>query len=193
MKDYLVTVSVKNNRIISAIESSGFGTVTEFCEFFEISRSAIYPLINMRESPLNADGSLKKWVPELLCALSCTLEDLFSEQQIWSPLKVNKQSFEVSHEDIERLTGCAETAELSDEADKDFLVGYMENAISLSPLTRREREVLEMRFGIKGSDLTLEQCAKKLDVTKERVRQVEARALRRLRTRETADRLSGYQ
>jgi RNA polymerase primary sigma factor len=49
-------------------------------------------------------------------------------------------------------------------------------------LRPREQEVLRMRFGLDGSqEQTLKQVAEVLGVTRERVRQIEARALRRLR------------
>ena len=49
-------------------------------------------------------------------------------------------------------------------------------------LRPREREVLRMRFGLDGSqEQTLKQVAEVLGVTRERVRQIEVRALRRLR------------
>ena len=52
----------------------------------------------------------------------------------------------------------------------------------LSQLTLRERQVIELRFGLlDGNDLTLEEIGKKLNVTRERVRQIEERAIRKLR------------
>jgi RNA polymerase sigma factor (sigma-70 family) len=51
-----------------------------------------------------------------------------------------------------------------------------------SHLSQREQEVLRMRFGLDGSEnRTLQQIADTLHVSRERVRQIEARALRRLR------------
>ena len=53
---------------------------------------------------------------------------------------------------------------------------------ALSVLTDREREVLEMRFGLKdGQDHTLEEVGQYFRVTRERIRQIEAKALRKLR------------
>lgn len=52
----------------------------------------------------------------------------------------------------------------------------------LDDLTDREREVILLRFGIKdGMSRTLEEVGKKFNVTRERIRQIEAKALRKLR------------
>src|SRR5687768_18473093 len=52
----------------------------------------------------------------------------------------------------------------------------------LSELGERERTVLELRFGLKdGYERTLEEVGRKLNVTRERVRQIEAKALKKLR------------
>ena len=52
----------------------------------------------------------------------------------------------------------------------------------LEGLTAREAKVLRMRFGIDmNTDHTLEEVGKQFDVTRERIRQIEAKALRKLR------------
>jgi RNA polymerase primary sigma factor len=53
---------------------------------------------------------------------------------------------------------------------------------ALAVLTPREREVLELRFGlVDGKDHTLEEVGNYFKVTRERIRQIEAKALRKLR------------
>ena len=52
----------------------------------------------------------------------------------------------------------------------------------LNTLTPREEKVLRMRFGIdEKKDHTLEEVGQEFDVTRERIRQIEAKALRKLR------------
>lgn len=63
----------------------------------------------------------------------------------------------------------------------------------LSSLTPREAKVLRMRFGIDmNTDHTLEEVGKQFDVTRERIRQIEAKALRKLRHPSRAERLQSF-
>ena len=68
----------------------------------------------------------------------------------------------------------------AEEASYTLLREQLEEV--LKTLTPREEEVLRMRFGlIDGKPHTLEEVGKKFDVTRERIRQIEAKALRKLR------------
>jgi RNA polymerase primary sigma factor len=63
----------------------------------------------------------------------------------------------------------------------------------LSSLTPREEKVLRMRFGIgERSDHTLEEVGQNFDVTRERIRQIEAKALRKLRHPSRSKKLKGF-
>lgn len=63
----------------------------------------------------------------------------------------------------------------------------------LGTLTPREEKVLRMRFGIgERSDHTLEEVGKNFDVTRERIRQIEAKALRKLRHPSRLKKLKGF-
>ncbi|MGW8224839.1 MAG: sigma-70 family RNA polymerase sigma factor [Anaerolineales bacterium] len=67
-----------------------------------------------------------------------------------------------------------------DAAAREMLREQVKNALAV--LSDREREVLELRFGlIDGKDHTLEEVGQYFNVTRERVRQIEAKALRKLR------------
>ncbi|MFT0548024.1 RNA polymerase sigma factor RpoD [Allopusillimonas ginsengisoli] len=75
------------------------------------------------------------------------------------------------------------------------LHGSMRDVVKevLDSLTPREAKVLRMRFGIEMStDQTLEEVGKQFDVTRERIRQIEAKALRKLRHPSRADKLKSF-
>lgn len=70
--------------------------------------------------------------------------------------------------------------EPADAAARVLLKDQVQNALAV--LTERERQVLEMRFGLlNGKDYTLEEVGRYFNVTRERIRQIEAKALRKLR------------
>ncbi|MEM7800498.1 MAG: RNA polymerase sigma factor RpoD, partial [Chloroflexota bacterium] len=67
-----------------------------------------------------------------------------------------------------------------DAASKQLLREQVRNVLGF--LTDRERSVIEMRFGLSdGKDHTLEEVGREFGVTRERIRQIEAKALRKLR------------
>ena len=78
-----------------------------------------------------------------------------------------------------------------DSASRQMLREQMQDALTV--LTDREREVLELRFGLKdGRDHTLEEVSEFFDVTRERIRQIEAKALRKLRHPSRSRQLRDY-
>jgi len=89
----------------------------------------------------------------------------------------------VGDEDNSTLADFIEDQEASapmESAAKDMLADQVR--ASLDVLNERERQVLELRFGlVDGKDHTLEEVSQYFDVTRERIRQIEAKALRKLR------------
>ena len=63
----------------------------------------------------------------------------------------------------------------------------------LGELKPRERRILEMRFGLDGGEThTLEEVGTKFGVTRERIRQIEAKALQKIRESQKSEKLKGY-
>ncbi len=89
----------------------------------------------------------------------------------------------VGHEDSTELGDFIEDESVEEPvnaASKELLREQIGQVLGF--LTEREREVLEMRFGLNdGKDHTLEEVGKRFGVTRERIRQIEAKALRKLR------------
>ncbi len=93
---------------------------------------------------------------------------------------------------LETPIGAEDNSSLGDFIEDDSLPGPADQASRhllkeqmteiLSGLSERERKVLEMRFGLKdGTARTLEEVGQEFGVTRERIRQIEAKALRKLR------------
>lgn len=63
----------------------------------------------------------------------------------------------------------------------------------LDSLTEREQKVLKLRFGLEdGCPRTLEEVGKEFNVTRERIRQIEAKSLRKLRHPSRSKKLKDY-
>jgi RNA polymerase primary sigma factor len=76
-------------------------------------------------------------------------------------------------------------------ADQHFLKERL--AEVLSSLAPRDREVIELRFGLRdGRPRSLDELAKLFGVTRERIRQIEARGLSKLRKDDRRERLAGF-
>ena len=111
----------------------------------------------------------------------------------WATVKVQRilQSAEEPIS-LERPVGDEESSQLGDFIEDDDALEPMDAAAremlreqvqnALAALSERERQVLELRFGlIDGKDHTLEEVSRYFNVTRERIRQIEAKALRKLR------------
>ena len=75
--------------------------------------------------------------------------------------------------------------------ERDQLKEALEEA--LQTLTAREAKVLRMRFGLGlGTDHTLEEIGNQFDVTRERIRQIEAKALQKLKSSLSNEKLKAF-
>jgi len=63
---------------------------------------------------------------------------------------------------------------------------------ALSTLTDRERDIVKLFFGIGGQEMTLEEIGERFGLTRERVRQIKEKAIRRLRHASRSKLLKGY-
>ncbi len=84
--------------------------------------------------------------------------------------------------------------ENSPNADYTLLRESLANEVArtLATLTEREREIVKHFFGIGVPDMTLEEIGNKFDLTRERVRQIKEKAIRRLRHRSRSKLLKSY-
>ena len=100
----------------------------------------------------------------------------------------------VGDDDDSHLGDFIEDGTMDLPMDTAIMKGLREATMEiLSTLTPREAKVLRMRFGIEmNTDHTLEEVGKQFDVTRERIRQIEAKALRKLRHPSRSERLRSF-
>ena len=130
--------------------------------------------------------------------ISDRLEGALSAARIREIQRINQEpvSLEtpIGEEDDSHLGDFLEDKEVespSDYTTKSLLKDEL-NEVMLE-LTDRERKVLELRYGLLDNHpRTLEEVGKVFGVTRERIRQIEAKAIKKLRTRKRVSRLGDY-
>ncbi len=109
------------------------------------------------------------------------------EDKVRKVLKIAKEPISmetpIGDDEDSHLGDFIEDGKVLSPIDSATIAGLRESTQNvLSGLTAREAKVLRMRFGINmNTDHTLEEVGKQFDVTRERIRQIEAKALRKLR------------
>ena len=80
------------------------------------------------------------------------------------------------------------------KADKKLISESLMKEIdrALATLTERERDIIKFFFGIGVQEMTLEEIGEKFDLTRERVRQIKEKAIRRLRHTSRSKLLKSY-
>ena len=120
------------------------------------------------------------------------------EDKIRKVLKISKEPISmetpIGDDEDSHLGDFIEDATMQSPIDRATGEGLKESTrMVLAGLTAREAKVLRMRFGIDmNTDHTLEEVGKQFDVTRERIRQIEAKALRKLRHPTRSDHLRSF-
>lgn len=183
MDEYRLDIKVRNNLILTKITQLGFKSTRSFCEHYKIPYGTFCKLINLKMSPLATGGKYRPSVITICEVINCLPEELFSQNQLDLELETNQFTKTVNEAEM-MFTLQNQTVQLSLEemVDNDRIPSEIEKA--LDTLTPREKKILSLRFGLDGNEAhTLEQCANQFDVNRERIRQIEAKALIKLRHR----------
>ncbi len=120
------------------------------------------------------------------------------EDKVRKVLKIAKEPISmetpIGDDEDSHLGDFIEDTTITSPADSATFEGLRESTQNiLGSLTPREAKVLRMRFGIEmNTDHTLEEVGKQFDVTRERIRQIEAKALRKLRHPSRSEQLRSF-
>ena len=124
-----------------------------------------------------ADSTLKSWTKdELIHQIRILERNLAVKQEL-----VNNQAKLI--ETYVSLVQCGEDAEAQFKADTDDELIKCAFGVSPSTLTDREKRIIVLRYGLatNGAKCTYEEIGKQFSVTRERIRQLEAKALNKLK------------
>jgi RNA polymerase sigma factor (sigma-70 family) len=177
MKDYRLTIKVRNNRILKAIESVGGTPGQKWCAAKGLVYWRLNELINMTIGPLTEDYELHPEAAKLCDVLGKLPEDLWSNDQLY-PLQKNFSDMEMN---LAQVVALLPKEYQSYDLDlSEFERSQTKDLVSrvVSTLMPREQEVIWMRF---KEELSLEECGMRLGISRERVRQIESRSIRKLR------------
>lgn len=181
-----------NARLVDARKEHGL-TGDAMAQAVGIKRGRLRDIENLRAIP-DEDELIK-----IACTLEKPIDYLFPEELmsavgagVFSRRKVELSTPEIISltEARLRLTYDGETA-LIEEVSRSLLTEDIKEV--LTTLSPREERVLKLRFGLEdGRSLTRGEVGKEFTLTKERIRQIEEKAIRKLRHPERSSKLNNY-
>lgn len=173
---------VQNNRLKEEIERQGY-TQKVFAKLVKINWVTLSRIINLRDLPTENQQVA------IACALVKPIDYLFPETLLES---IKRKVFEnrtrlLDEEQVKQISGPplflltdGGIEETEEEVDRDLLKQEMNHA--MRTLTKRQKRVIQLRFGLEdGRSRTLKEIGEEFNVTGERIREIEAKALRLLR------------
>lgn len=193
MKEYRVKVTVRNNLLLSAIEKAGYKTQADFAKYSGIRASDVNSLVALRKCPINHHGEFSDIAKAIMEALGASPSDLWTTEQLSMRLKRNCADRQLTTFELQSALGLDPIDRLEFKNPDDELFEKEKTQIisdTLDTLTSSEKRILQMRYGLKNNDEnTFKKIANLLNISQERVRQIEAKALRKMRGPKRVDAL----
>ena len=186
MKDYRVKITIRNERLLTAIEGMGFESVAKFCAEHILDYVQTSEIIRGKLKPINENGKLNNKVENLLDILELDIKDAFTPRQLQG-FKNTSYEIKIKEKELKQLVNPVKNQELK------YIETEVQEKISevlTIRLTPREEKVVRMRFGIgMETDHTLDEISQELNVSNARVGQILAKAIRKLKHPSVACRL----
>ena len=195
MTDYRVTVTVKNARILRAMEKAGFDSVAALARAMDISTTTLHTLLSLRRSPLSRGRGPKgndsnrplRWIPtveKLSLILKVPIDELFSPGQRNPSGSLTRKSIDVSEADVRAYISTASNNAPMLEGGlmrKDLV----EKLLVEARLDDRDAKIIRGTF---FEDKYSPDFAEEFGISATRASQLRDRALRKLKA--AADRLN---
>jgi len=183
-KEYRLEIRIKNNFLLSAMEKVGIKTAAELSRMCGVDQGTIGRYLNLKEHPINSKTTqFKDAIKKIGVCVGKSPETLFPKKYI---VETNKISISADFDQLEKLDNSqADTGLLEYDPDTVDIKDAVDRV--LGTITAREEFVLKLRFGIDGAEQTLKEISRKMGISPNRVRQIEMKALRKLRHQTRAD------
>ena len=184
MHEYRVRISVSNNLLRTAIEKAGFKSQADFARTNDINQQHLNALIGLRFPPINTDGSFSVLANRIMEALDALPTELWTEEQLTMALPKSSSTGSFDAKQLAQLQNRMTVNQIEHDVEDDVDKNMLKNKVNeiLEVLTPRENKVIKLRFGLDGcEEHTLEELAKIFDLTRERIRQIEMKALRSIK------------
>jgi RNA polymerase sigma factor (sigma-70 family) len=180
MSDYRLNIKVQNARILRRMEAAGIWSASELARQVGACPTIIGELLNLKKPAFTKRGEWRPTVHKISAVLNCMPEDLFSDAQRETQLKTNRAYIETSEAEISFVL--AQRSQDSLPPDKIFEQEQVREQLrdALNTLRPREKLVVSARFGLDGPAQTLWDLADEMNISSERVRQIEMKAIRKL-------------
>ena len=184
MNDIRIDIKVRNNRLVTLIEEQ-YDNVSQFCKAYNFSQRVVGDYCNLKESPLKSlktqeVAGWKSSALKIADVLGVLPDEIWPEHMQELKLTVNKGFTTVSSDMVNTLLGSDRRADPLLMYEEEQCVDLLTRAVE--QLTAREQKVLAMRFGLNGEEpSTLSQIGDVFGIGPQRVLQIEAKALRKLR------------
>jgi len=178
MKDYRIKISIRNDRLLSAIEKAGYKSARQFALHNAMEPEKVCRIIRGAEKPIDKHGNITKICSEILSLLNKTLKECFTDRQL-EGFKNTTFETKIEEKDLKKLINPIKSHEVK-VIEKDVQLSL--NEIFSKYLTAREEKILRMRFGIGlNTNHTYEEIGLEFSLARERIRQIEKRALGKLK------------
>jgi len=187
VKDIRVEIRFKNNLLYKKIFEK-CNSVSQFCKKNDLYPTEVGRYLNFKNTPMAKTKRgveivpgifVKKTALKIADTLNCSLWDIFPKQ-LWDFIG-KKYSIEIESNKFLPYNENQQLLNIT-HVDKNQKFNYDNINQVLSTLNEREVYIIENRFGLNNyKEQTLGQIARDLEISHERVRQIESKALRKLR------------
>lgn len=170
--DYRVKVTIRNNRLLKAIEAKGFNSVKSFCDAYQLNYVYVNELIAGKRSPINKiTKNVSERAKTILEILETTVDEGFTEKQL-EGFKRNSYEIEVKEKDLMELAA-PKNQKVEVIAMENDLKSTL-NKILRDKLSPREENIIRRHF---YQNESIPDIAKSFDLSKERVSQLLKRGM----------------